>query len=285
LYELTSTLMSSIKAMKVAAGSILILIGSFAFGAAKAETSINWLPGTAPAELLACTSASLANDTSEEGQRILDQITDRLVQAAIKSKIASIGEPFVFRITPGQVADIYPMSLDFCMPIDKRPDSSEIEFQYVEVAARPVRLGFCAAPSSADCQAAVDSAIVSVSEPAKPDEGGVKDATKGPTGNDADLKTAASAPKLNEIGVRSGAWQSTDPPADPAGMQIAVYRMWPPSEAPFAGGSVSGGDDSQPAPRELGKVPGTPTPSAPRARIDAPSTSPVAGFVFSIPPR
>jgi hypothetical protein len=155
----------------------------------------------------------------------------------------------VFRVTPGQVEGTYPISLDFCMPIDKRPDSVEMAFQYVEVSERPVRLGFCASPSSADCQAAVDSAIAPASTASKPDKEGAKDAPSAPSkSSDTDAKTSPFALKLNEVGVRSAAWQSADPPADVVAMQATVYRMWPPAEAPFDGGATAGGDDTQPAP-------------------------------------
>jgi hypothetical protein len=274
--------MSSITALRVATASTLALIELSAIGTARAEISVSWLSGKAPAELLACTTASIPNDNSDEAQRILGQLTERLVQTAIKSSIAKIGEPFVFRLTPGQVEDTYPISLDFCMPIDKKPpvdknpQENEIVFQYVDIAERAVRLGYCASPASADCQAAVDNAIT----PAPPAP------SPAPTAPAAPLSPPNPfALKLNEVGVRSGAWHTADPPADVAAMQATVYRMWPPAQAPFGAGATAGGDDTQPAPRELKKIPGTPAAGAPPARIDAPAAPSTAGFVFSIPPQ
>lgn len=278
--------MSSITALRVVAASTLALIELSAIGAARAEISISWLSGKAPAELLACTTASIPNDSSDEAQRILGQLTERLVLTAIKSSITKIGEPFVFRVTPGQVEGTYPISLDFCMPIDERPQKSEIAFQYIDIAERAVRLGYCASPASADCQAAVNTAIAPPSTAAKPD----KETTKGPSGA-AGEPTAPSNPslpfdlKLNEVGVRSGAWQTAGPPADVAAMQATVYRMWPPAKAPFGAGDTTGGDDTQPPPRELGKVPGIPGAGAPPTRIDAPAGPSTFGFVFSIAPQ
>jgi hypothetical protein len=128
-------------------------------------------------------------------------------------------------------------------------------------------------------------AFAAVPTTAKPDKGGAKDTTSASSSSEVDTKNSSPAPNLNELGVRSGAWQSADPPADVTTMQAAVYRMWPPAEAPFGGGATAGGDDSQPAPRELGKVPGTPAAGAPPARIDAPNSPPVVGFIFSVPPQ
>ena len=268
--------MSSMKASKLAALSASVTIGFATFGPAKAETSISWVPARAPAELLACTRATIANDTSEEAQQVLAQLTESLIQSAIRSKIAKIGEPFVFRVIPGQVDGTYPISLDFCMPIEKKPVSSDIAFQYIEVPERAIRLGLCASASSADCQAAVDSAVAPMPIAAKTDKEATKDASK------AD---SSPAPKLNGLGIRSGPWQSAAPPADVAAMQAAVYRMWPPAEAPFGGGTTAGGDGSQPAPRELGKIPGNTAVGSATARIDAPNSPPVVGFIFSVPPQ
>lgn len=273
-----------------------IMIGCIGSLAAKAETTISWVAAKAPRELLACTSVSIPNDTRDEAQRVLGERTEIMVQAAIKSKISKIGEPFVFRITSGQLKDAYPLSLDFCMPIEKKPSRSDIDFQYVDVPERAARLGYCPSSSPDDCQAAVDTAVApapvvvnSVKEetkdaPAK-DTSAAKDTSTAPSTSDAETSTTSSFLGLNELGVRSGSWNSDKPPADVAAMQAVVYRMWPPAEAPFGGGVATKAEDSPPAARELGKIPNIPAAGAAPARIDAPDKPFIFGFVFSIPPR
>jgi hypothetical protein len=248
---------------------VAVFNGLLGVGEAK-QVAIQWKDGSAPAEILACRGAIVANDSREEAQRVFSNLTDELVAAAIKARIAKIGEPFVLRASPGQVTETYPISFDFCMPIDAKPVNADAGIFYGRSDARAVQIGFCASSSSSDCIESLNEKIEALSRaattpshPAKPAETGI-----------------------NSAAIRSAAWQKSDPPKSAEEMEEVLYKLWPPAQAPFAQPDPQSqvkGEDQRPPLRELGAVSGSSPPGSPPASIDAPASRPVIGIIFSIP--
>lgn len=259
-------------------------IGSFG-----AEISIKWLAAKAPAERLGCIAAKLENDTPVEAQRVLEETTERLVQKAIRLKIAAIGEPFIYRVASGQTEGVYPIFFDFCMPLKEELKVMGDELHLLNSPEHSVRVGFCSSADPEDCQPAIEKASVSP-PPKKPDVDGMKAEETASTPGAAPAgaaKLIAPAPDLSDtVGIRSGVWQSDNAPADAEAILAAVYRLWPPAEAPFgAGVDKSKNDEILPPPRELGKIPGVPAQGGTPTHMKPPAAQPVTGLVFALSPQ
>jgi len=271
---------------------------------AQTQSSIHFVDANAPAEVLACEHALVADESAAEAERIFGELSDELTSVAIRTGITEVGEPFVRGLAPKQTAGTYPLVFEFCMPINRRPGSNQPGLAYIDEPAHPVWVGFCGSPDPAVCSSAIQSIISAASSKPSEAEAATKSATVSapplPEPSGAGIGPLPAAEKFSPdstvqvsqspafdagIFVRSGLWYESSPPATAAAMVGAVYRMRPPAVAPpitsdtTEPGPVSFRDEK---PRELGNIPGIVGSGSPPILIEAPTAQPVAGLVFSV---